>query len=222
MTSQSAPAESAEGGIIGGTGLYALVDDLEEVVVDTPYGAPSDALLMGCRRTRTWTRSARISPACSARTTGTNGPRDEPGTGRADGSPLAGLDRAEAYGTHTAGGEAVAGVVATGVRGLRHGARLFRPPYRQLRVRKNASSKGYSQEQIDTWRASCHANSTAVRRGSAKEIRAASTRCPTTRTPRSCLPVGAGDWLFVGRVVALAVDRPKSVSVVAPRGATML
>jgi 5'-methylthioadenosine phosphorylase len=47
MTDQSAVAASAEIGIIGGTGLYALVDDLDEVVVDTPYGAPSDSLLVG-------------------------------------------------------------------------------------------------------------------------------------------------------------------------------
>ncbi|MEZ0065192.1 5'-methylthioadenosine phosphorylase [Streptacidiphilus sp. MAP12-20] len=47
MTDQSAAAGRAEIGIIGGTGLYALVDDLDEVVVDTPYGAPSDSLLVG-------------------------------------------------------------------------------------------------------------------------------------------------------------------------------
>ncbi|WP_037608223.1 S-methyl-5'-thioadenosine phosphorylase [Streptacidiphilus rugosus] len=47
MTDQSAAAVRAEIGIIGGTGLYALVDDLDEVVVDTPYGAPSDSLFVG-------------------------------------------------------------------------------------------------------------------------------------------------------------------------------
>ena len=40
-------ARSADIGVIGGTGLYALVDDLTEVVVDTPYGAPSDSLYVG-------------------------------------------------------------------------------------------------------------------------------------------------------------------------------
>ena len=37
----------AEVGVIGGTGLYALVDDLTEVIVDTPYGRPSDSLFVG-------------------------------------------------------------------------------------------------------------------------------------------------------------------------------
>lgn len=31
-------------GVIGGTGLYALLDGAEEVVVDTPWGTPSDAV----------------------------------------------------------------------------------------------------------------------------------------------------------------------------------
>jgi len=36
-------------GILGGSGLYAMegVTDLEEVYVDTPFGAPSDALMIG-------------------------------------------------------------------------------------------------------------------------------------------------------------------------------
>jgi 5'-methylthioadenosine phosphorylase len=34
-------------GVIGGSGLYALADDLEEVVVETPFGPPSDALAVG-------------------------------------------------------------------------------------------------------------------------------------------------------------------------------
>lgn len=40
--------------VIGGSGLYALLDDAEEIVVDTPYGAPSDAITVatvGDRRT---------------------------------------------------------------------------------------------------------------------------------------------------------------------------
>ena len=34
-------------GVIGGSGLYSLLDDITEVTVDTPYGEPSDALLVG-------------------------------------------------------------------------------------------------------------------------------------------------------------------------------
>ena len=34
-------------GVIGGSGLYALLEDVREVVVDTPYGAPSDPLVVG-------------------------------------------------------------------------------------------------------------------------------------------------------------------------------
>jgi 5'-methylthioadenosine phosphorylase len=39
----------AEIGIIGGTGLYdpELLKNVEEVTVDTPYGAPSDAITIG-------------------------------------------------------------------------------------------------------------------------------------------------------------------------------
>jgi 5'-methylthioadenosine phosphorylase len=38
---------SAQIGVIGGSGLYAFLDDAEEVQVDTPYGAPSDPLVVG-------------------------------------------------------------------------------------------------------------------------------------------------------------------------------
>jgi len=34
-------------GVIGGSGLYAFLDDAERVVVDTPFGPPSDALVVG-------------------------------------------------------------------------------------------------------------------------------------------------------------------------------
>ncbi|MFJ8039373.1 S-methyl-5'-thioadenosine phosphorylase [Kitasatospora sp. NPDC096147] len=34
-------------GVIGGSGLYALLDEVTEVVVDTPYGTPSDSVLLG-------------------------------------------------------------------------------------------------------------------------------------------------------------------------------
>ncbi|MFJ8039799.1 S-methyl-5'-thioadenosine phosphorylase [Kitasatospora sp. NPDC096147] len=37
----------AELGVIGGSGLYALLDEVTEVVVDTPYGTPSDSVFLG-------------------------------------------------------------------------------------------------------------------------------------------------------------------------------
>ncbi|GAA5020787.1 S-methyl-5'-thioadenosine phosphorylase [Kitasatospora paranensis] len=37
----------AEIGVIGGSGLYALLDDVTEVAVQTPYGAPSDSVFVG-------------------------------------------------------------------------------------------------------------------------------------------------------------------------------
>ncbi|MFF9205430.1 S-methyl-5'-thioadenosine phosphorylase [Streptomyces sp. NPDC014986] len=37
----------ADIGVIGGSGLYSFLDDVTEVSVDTPYGPPSDALLIG-------------------------------------------------------------------------------------------------------------------------------------------------------------------------------
>jgi 5'-methylthioadenosine phosphorylase len=33
-------------GVFGGSGLYSLLDDVEEVKVDTPYGPPSDAVMV--------------------------------------------------------------------------------------------------------------------------------------------------------------------------------
>ncbi|MFI5527316.1 S-methyl-5'-thioadenosine phosphorylase [Kitasatospora sp. NPDC051853] len=46
--SQSADRSArAELGVIGGSGLYALLDEVTEVVVDTPYGPPSDSVLLG-------------------------------------------------------------------------------------------------------------------------------------------------------------------------------
>lgn len=38
------PPAAAEIGVIGGSGLYALLDDAAEVEVSTPYGAPSDPI----------------------------------------------------------------------------------------------------------------------------------------------------------------------------------
>ncbi|WTT40452.1 S-methyl-5'-thioadenosine phosphorylase [Kitasatospora sp. NBC_00085] len=37
----------ADVGVIGGSGLYELLDDVAEVRVETPYGEPSDALFLG-------------------------------------------------------------------------------------------------------------------------------------------------------------------------------
>lgn len=37
----------ADVGVIGGSGLYSLLDDVEEVAVDTPYGAPSAPVTIG-------------------------------------------------------------------------------------------------------------------------------------------------------------------------------
>jgi 5'-methylthioadenosine phosphorylase len=37
----------AEIGVIGGSGLYALLDDAREVAVETPFGPPSDPLVVG-------------------------------------------------------------------------------------------------------------------------------------------------------------------------------
>ncbi|HZE41929.1 MAG TPA: S-methyl-5'-thioadenosine phosphorylase [Stackebrandtia sp.] len=45
MNDDSAP--SAPIGVIGGSGFYSLFDDAASVTVDTPYGAPSDAVTVG-------------------------------------------------------------------------------------------------------------------------------------------------------------------------------
>ncbi len=37
---------SAEIGVFGGSGLYSLLDDVREVKVDTPYGPPSDSVML--------------------------------------------------------------------------------------------------------------------------------------------------------------------------------
>jgi len=41
------PAHLADVGVIGGTGLYSLLTDAEQHVVETPYGEPSAALTVG-------------------------------------------------------------------------------------------------------------------------------------------------------------------------------
>ncbi|MGP3983758.1 S-methyl-5'-thioadenosine phosphorylase [Streptomyces sp. KR80] len=37
----------ADIGVIGGSGFYSFVDDVTEITVETPYGAPSDSLFLG-------------------------------------------------------------------------------------------------------------------------------------------------------------------------------
>ena len=39
-------ADRAEIGVFGGSGFYALLDDVREIKVDTPYGAPSDSFFL--------------------------------------------------------------------------------------------------------------------------------------------------------------------------------
>ena len=39
-------ADQAEIGVFGGSGFYSLLDDVREIKVDTPYGAPSDSLFL--------------------------------------------------------------------------------------------------------------------------------------------------------------------------------
>ena len=38
--------QQAEIGIFGGSGFYSLLEDVREVKVDTPYGAPSDSIML--------------------------------------------------------------------------------------------------------------------------------------------------------------------------------
>ncbi len=40
-------SDLAEIGVIGGTGLYEFLEDAEEVLVETPFGLPSDPLVIG-------------------------------------------------------------------------------------------------------------------------------------------------------------------------------
>ena len=39
-------ADQAEIGVFGGSGFYSLLDDVREVKIDTPYGAPSDSFFL--------------------------------------------------------------------------------------------------------------------------------------------------------------------------------
>jgi len=47
MTSAAAHGPRAEIGVIGGSGFYEFLDDVEQVPVQTPFGAPSDDLVVG-------------------------------------------------------------------------------------------------------------------------------------------------------------------------------
>ncbi|TDD69568.1 S-methyl-5'-thioadenosine phosphorylase [Actinomadura rubrisoli] len=46
-TSPSAAPPAAEIGVIGGSGFYSFLDDIEELRVETPYGPPSDLIAVG-------------------------------------------------------------------------------------------------------------------------------------------------------------------------------
>jgi 5'-methylthioadenosine phosphorylase len=45
--STASPQAGPQVAVIGGSGLYALLDDAEELTVETPYGPPSDAITVG-------------------------------------------------------------------------------------------------------------------------------------------------------------------------------
>lgn len=47
MSQELGTERRAEVGVIGGSGLYSLLEDVEEIAVDTPYGAPSAPLTIG-------------------------------------------------------------------------------------------------------------------------------------------------------------------------------
>jgi 5'-methylthioadenosine phosphorylase len=47
MSGEIAPAARAEIGVIGGSGLYAFLDDAVQVEVETPFGPPSDPVVVG-------------------------------------------------------------------------------------------------------------------------------------------------------------------------------
>ena len=47
MSEPITPAPAADIGVIGGSGFYAFLDDVREVKVDTPFGPPSDPVVLG-------------------------------------------------------------------------------------------------------------------------------------------------------------------------------
>jgi 5'-methylthioadenosine phosphorylase len=46
-------ADVAEIGVFGGSGFYSLLEDVREIKVDTPYGAPSDSFFLAAVKGRT-------------------------------------------------------------------------------------------------------------------------------------------------------------------------
>lgn len=68
-------APLAEIGVIGGSGFYSFLDDVREVQVDTPYGAPSDSLFLGeVAGRRIAFLPATAAPTTSRRTASTTAP----------------------------------------------------------------------------------------------------------------------------------------------------
>ncbi|MBB4894697.1 5'-methylthioadenosine phosphorylase [Streptomyces olivoverticillatus] len=47
MVDTSSTRAAAEIGVIGGSGFYSFLEDVTEITVETPYGAPSDSLFLG-------------------------------------------------------------------------------------------------------------------------------------------------------------------------------
>ncbi|MDG4810920.1 S-methyl-5'-thioadenosine phosphorylase [Micromonospora sp. WMMD1120] len=47
MAAEATPVEGPRIGVIGGSGFYEFLDEVTEVAVDTPYGAPSDQVSIG-------------------------------------------------------------------------------------------------------------------------------------------------------------------------------
>ena len=41
------PEHTAEIGVFGGSGFYSLLEEYEEIKLETPYGAPSDLVAIG-------------------------------------------------------------------------------------------------------------------------------------------------------------------------------
>src|SRR6266550_4404742 len=43
---QTYDVPAAEIGVFGGSGFYSLLDNVQEISIETPYGAPSDSLFV--------------------------------------------------------------------------------------------------------------------------------------------------------------------------------
>ena len=73
--------ERAEIGIIGGSGLYQMegFTEVREISVETPFGPPSDSLMVGSlegRRSRSCPATAAATESCP--TSSTSGPTSSP------------------------------------------------------------------------------------------------------------------------------------------------